>query len=125
MKRTQLLQIVLGAVGIVTFGVVLTFARLQFSDSHATNLLGVLQDVQPEEQQAAQKEVNKNKSVADYAIPMYCCPEVQSGQSCRLFDSIDNHKCGVTDANDEFHAGEEFQPTEAGFDACASACEAR
>ncbi len=90
MKRTHILQLVLGAVGVVTFGVVLTFARLRFSESHATNLLGVLQDAQPEEQQQVQQDVNKNKSVADYAIPMYCCPEVQ-----------------------------------AGFDACASACEAR
>ncbi|HRH93498.1 MAG TPA: hypothetical protein PKV72_03115 [Candidatus Peribacteria bacterium] len=125
MKRTHILQLVLGAMGIVIFGVVLTFARLQFSESHATNLLGVLQDAQPEEQQAERKAADKNKSVADYAIPMYCCPEVQSGKSCRLFDSIDNQKCGVTDGNGEFHAGEEYQPTEAGFDACASACEAR
>ncbi len=119
MKRSVVIQASLAVVGVLLFAVGLSVARMQFSGSHATNLLGVLQEPeQPEEDNT----VERNKSVADYALPMYCCPAAHSGESCRLFDSIDRRKCGVEDAGGGFEPGEEFQPTEAGFEACADAC---
>lgn len=122
MKRAQIIQLALAVVGIIAFITILMFARLRFSRS--ANLLGTIRDVSQEEVQQ-QKEQNKNKSIAEYVLPMYCCPEAQSGKSCRLFDSIEHEKCGEMNASEEFQPGEEFQPTEAGFEACESVCAVR
>lgn len=120
MSRKLLLQASAVCLGVVVFVVILTLARTRFSGNQATNLLGVLQD-QPQNTQ--ETDAHKQRNVTDYAEPMYCCPAAHEGQACRLVDSIENKSCG-RDVNGEFQPGEEFQPNEAGFEACEAACEA-